>query len=137
MCTCQSYHFIGEYICNLSIFDPGCSQEFKNLSQQNKNIYSLISCFRYLLRKHIQSCHMGNSPGVNTDQIVTALRMGGDEGVTVYMCEECNSVFLSQDDLAVHILAEHMKQGFSADSTNTVREPSAAALIGLIYCCCC
>ena len=30
------------------------------------------------------------------------------KSVSVYMCEECNSVFLSQDILAVHILAEHM-----------------------------
>ena len=27
------------------------------------------------------------------------------------MCEECNSVFLNQDTLAVHILAEHMPKG--------------------------
>ena len=36
----------------------------------------------------------------------------GDGAMTVFMCEECNAVFLSQDTLAVHILAEHMKQGF-------------------------
>ena len=27
------------------------------------------------------------------------------------MCEECNSVFLNQDTLAMHILAEHMPKG--------------------------
>lgn len=32
--------------------------------------------------------------------------------VTVFVCEECNSVFISQDALAVHILAEHMNKGF-------------------------
>ena len=31
-----------------------------------------------------------------------------DKALTVFMCEECNSVFLNQDTLAVHILAEHM-----------------------------
>ena len=30
--------------------------------------------------------------------------------VTVHMCEECHSVFISQDLLAVHILEEHMQQ---------------------------
>jgi len=35
------------------------------------------------------------------------------------MCEECNSVFLTQDSLAVHILAEHMKQGWVEGSTST------------------
>lgn len=35
------------------------------------------------------------------------------DGMTVFMCEECNSVFLSQDSLAVHILAAHMKQGWT------------------------
>lgn len=54
----------------------------------------------------------------NSVDIATALSQGGNNGVTVYMCEECNSVFLSQDDLAVHILAEHMKQ--SADGTKVV-----------------
>ena len=34
------------------------------------------------------------------------------ESFTVFMCEECNSVFLTQDSLAVHILGEHMKQGW-------------------------
>ena len=33
---------------------------------------------------------------------------GPDRALTVFMCEECNSVFLNQDTLAVHILAEHM-----------------------------
>ena len=33
---------------------------------------------------------------------------GPDKALTVFMCEECNSVFLNQDTLAVHILAEHM-----------------------------
>ena len=33
---------------------------------------------------------------------------GPDKALTVFMCEECNSVFLNQDALAVHILAEHM-----------------------------
>ncbi len=39
-----------------------------------------------------------------------------ERSMTVFMCEECNSVFLSQDNLAVHILAEHMKQGWSTVS---------------------
>ena len=30
--------------------------------------------------------------------------------MTVFLCEECNSVFTSQDELAGHILASHMKQ---------------------------
>ncbi len=33
---------------------------------------------------------------------------GHEKALTVFMCEECNSVFLNQDTLAVHILAEHM-----------------------------
>ena len=86
-----------------------------------------LCCSRYLLRKHIQTTHMTVS--AHPDQIITALRMGGDEGVTVYMCEECNAVFLSQDDLAVHILAEHMKQGFNAGETapSQVRDSNISA----------
>ena len=43
----------------------------------------------------------------------------GMEPFTVFMCEECNSVFLTQDSLAVHILAEHMKQGWVDGSTSS------------------
>ena len=45
---------------------------------------------------------------------------GGAESssFTVFMCEECNSVFLTQDSLAVHILAEHMRHGWVEGSTS-------------------
>ena len=52
-------------------------------------------------------------PTVQTSQQQAVVNTGGaSEAFTVFMCEECNSVFLTQDNLAVHILAEHIKHGY-------------------------
>ena len=52
---------------------------------------------------------------VTQETIATVAGDGSGDGLnkalTVFMCEECNSVFLNQDTLAVHILAEHMPKG--------------------------
>ena len=76
---------------------------------------------RYQLETHIRRKHQVNLVPVGGEEMLNLET--AEKPVTVFMCEECNSVFMSQDSLAVHILAEHMKQGW----LNAPAAPAAAA----------
>ena len=84
--------------------------------------------FRYQLSVHIRRVHGAQEAfkhGMHEVSLVAPTAgeqapPGGAESssFTVFMCEECNSVFLTQDSLAVHILAEHMRHGWVEGSTS-------------------
>ena len=67
----------------------------------------------------VVECGNNSLDGTTVNMDSGTLAIDSDKPVTVFMCEECNSVFLTQDSLAVHILAEHMKQGWTS-ATSTV-----------------
>ena len=81
------------------------------------------------LLSHVQE-HIMLSPQPGThsesEQAEGQTEQGVDEkrSLTIFMCEECNSVFLSQDNLAGHILAQHMRRNWATseapDTTNMV-----------------
>ena len=69
-------------------------------------IFQLIKY--YTFRAHMQQ-HMKRVHCDIEGNLVSASDAGANN-TTFYMCEECNSVFLTQDNLAVHILVQHMNQ---------------------------
>ena len=83
----------------------------------------------HMLEYHGESCELAVSVNIEgedtaideTCNISTEIEPDNQE-MTVYMCEECNSVFLTQDSLAVHILAEHMRHGFTGGLDIKVQE---------------
>ena len=75
-----SVHIERRYCCDI------CRQQFTSLQHMNA----------HMLRAHVP------------DELREEVTRSGS--VTVHMCEECHSVFISQDLLAVHILEEHMQQ---------------------------
>ena len=118
----QSIHF---FIAIFFIYKDMFMQYlfYHYLIKYKQNIIS----FRYQLGVHIRRIHGPEAAykhelhevSLVTPPIEQAQHQAEQESFTVFMCEECNSVFLTQDSLAVHILAEHMKQGWVEGSTGT------------------
>lgn len=92
---------------------------------------------RYQLDTHLKRKHpmylVHREQEVSGGETVGTV-LEGEEPVTVFMCEECNAVFMTQDSLAVHILAEHMKQGWGngAPSSSSTSSSAAVTEVGLL-----
>lgn len=67
---------------------------------------------------------------VDTDLAV--MDISKKNSATFYMCEECNSVFLTQDSLAVHILVQHMNQPHDLKVNIVVRWTAIGVLLAHI-----
>ena len=71
------------------------------------------------MKQHESGVEPDSTSGINQEGTT-------QDSMTVFMCEECNAVFLNQDSLAVHILAEHMKKGWTAAGGAAQSENDAA-----------
>ena len=66
-----------------------------------------------------------------------SLEVGGDDGkgetLSVFMCEECNGIYLTQESLAVHILSEHMnKQWVGGMGAKVSVDPQTSTIDGMV-----